>query len=59
MAEYVFDTEPLIAFFYEEDGHEVVADILNDIEASGVDGTLAEVNSPTVTSDRRRRTVES
>ncbi|RLM50008.1 PIN domain-containing protein [Halorubrum sp. Atlit-28R] len=45
MVEYVFDTEPLIAFLYNEEGHEVVNEILNDIEAGRVDGVLAEVNA--------------
>lgn len=45
MAEYVFDTEPLIAFFYNEPGHEAVATILDDVDAGNVDGTLAEVNA--------------
>jgi predicted nucleic acid-binding protein len=45
MTEYVFDTEPLIAFLYEEDGHEAVADILDDVGTGAVGGTLAEVNA--------------
>ncbi|MDB2252196.1 VapC toxin family PIN domain ribonuclease [Halorubrum ezzemoulense] len=45
MVEYVFDTEPLIAFLYNEEGHEAVNEILNDIEAGRVDGVLAEVNA--------------
>ena len=45
MGEYVFDTEPVIAFFYNEEGHEAVADILDDVEAGTVDGTLTEVNA--------------
>lgn len=45
MVEYVFDTEPLIAFFYNEEGHEAVADILADVEADVAEGTLAEVNA--------------
>jgi len=45
MAEYVFDTEPLIAFFYNEPGHEAVAEILDDVDDGAVDGTLAEVNT--------------
>ncbi|SNR78785.1 Predicted nucleic acid-binding protein, contains PIN domain [Halorubrum ezzemoulense] len=45
MVEYVFDTEPLIAFLYNEEGHEAVNEILNDIEAGRADGVLAEVNA--------------
>lgn len=45
MVEYVFDTEPLIAFLYNEAGHEAVNEILNDIEAGRADGVLAEVNA--------------
>ncbi|MFC6942849.1 type II toxin-antitoxin system VapC family toxin [Salinirubellus sp. GCM10025818] len=40
---YVIDTEPLIAFLYEEPGYEVVEDILTRIEAGDVDGAIAEV----------------
>jgi predicted nucleic acid-binding protein len=40
---YVLDTEPLIAFLYEEPGYEVVEDILTRIEAGDVDGAIAEV----------------
>jgi predicted nucleic acid-binding protein len=45
MAGYVFDTEPLIAFFYNEPGHQAVADILDDVAAGTVDGVLTEVNA--------------
>ena len=40
---YVLDTEPLIAFLYEEPGYEVVEDHLTRIEAGDVDGAIAEV----------------
>lgn len=40
---YVIDTEPLIAFLYEEPGYEVVEDVLTRIEAGDVDGAIAEV----------------
>lgn len=45
MASYVFDTEPLIAFLYNEDGHDAVADILEDVAAGRVEGVVAEVNA--------------
>ena len=45
MTEYVFDTEPFLAFFYEEPGHEEVADLLNGIDAGDARGALAEVNA--------------
>lgn len=40
---YVIDTEPLIAFLYEEPGYEAVDDVLTRIEAGDVDGSIAEV----------------
>lgn len=45
MTEYVFDTEPLLAFFYGEPGHEDVANLLDRIDAGGAEGALAEVNA--------------
>lgn len=45
MVEYVFDTEPLIAFLYNEEGHEAVADLLDDVDDGDADGALAEVNA--------------
>jgi len=39
----VFDTEPLIAFLYDEPGHEVVADRLKRVEAGDVDAAIATV----------------
>lgn len=45
MAGYVLDTEPLIAFLYNEAGHEAVAEVLDEIEDGGVDGAIAEVNA--------------
>ena len=40
---YVIDTEPLIAFLYEDPGYEVVEDVLGRIEAGDADGAIAEV----------------
>lgn len=45
MVEYVFDTEPLIAFFYNEEGHQEVADILTEVDTGKADGVLTEVNA--------------
>jgi predicted nucleic acid-binding protein len=45
MPEYVFDTEPLLAFLYNEDGHETVADILAGVESGADNGSLTEVNA--------------
>lgn len=43
--EYVFDAEPLIAYLYEEPGHEVVADLLADVQSDGSDGAIAAANA--------------
>lgn len=48
MSEYVFDTEPIIAFLYDEPGHENVADRLDEIESGDVEGSLAEVTASEV-----------
>lgn len=45
MVEYVIDTEPLIAFFYNEDGHGEVATVLDDIEEGAVTGVMDELNA--------------
>lgn len=45
MVEYVFDTEPLIAFLYTESGHEEVADRLSAVRTGDVDGAIAEVTA--------------
>lgn len=42
---YVFDAEPLLAYLYNEPGHEIVASRLNAIAAGETDGLLAEVNA--------------
>ena len=42
---YVFDTEPLIAYLYDEPGHETVASRLDAVAAGETDGLLAEVNA--------------
>jgi len=45
---YVFDTEAIVAFLYNEPGHEVVADLLSDVFTGEVDGLLAETNASEV-----------
>lgn len=45
MSEYVFDTEPLLAFLYTEPGHEEVADHLDAVASGEIQGYLAEVNA--------------
>ncbi|WP_435156868.1 PIN domain-containing protein [Haladaptatus sp. DFWS20] len=44
---YVFDTEAIIAFLYGEPGHNVVADLLVDVEADA-EGYLTEANASEV-----------
>jgi len=45
---YVFDTESLIAFLYDEPGHETVADLLADVFETTAEGYLAEANASEV-----------
>jgi predicted nucleic acid-binding protein len=45
MVDYVFDTEPLVAFLYGEPGHEAVAELLGRVEAGEIESALAEVNA--------------
>lgn len=47
-AAYVFDTEALIAFLYDEPGHEAVADLLADVFETTAEGYLAEANASEV-----------
>jgi PIN domain. len=42
---YVFDTEAIIAFLYNEPGHEVVAELLDEVFTDGADGFLTETNA--------------
>ena len=39
---YVFDTEPIIAFLYDEPGHDRVGDLLDEVEAGDAVGLLSE-----------------
>lgn len=45
---YAFDTEPLVAFLYEEPGHENVADRLDEVGSGAVSGSIAEVTAAEV-----------
>ena len=46
--EYVFDTEAIIAYLYKEPGHEVVADLLDEVFSGETDGGLTETNASEV-----------
>lgn len=45
---YVFDTEAIIAFLYDEPGGEYVGELLEDAEAGDVEGFLSETNASEV-----------
>lgn len=45
---YVFDTEAIIAFLYDEPGHETVAALLEDVFDGAAEGLLAELNASEV-----------
>ncbi|OYR52915.1 PIN domain-containing protein [Halorubrum sp. Ea8] len=45
---YVFDTEAIIAFLYNEPGHEAVADRLDEVFTASTDGFLTETNASEV-----------
>ena len=45
---YVFDTEAIIAFLYNEPGHETVAKLLDDVFTDEADGFLTETNASEV-----------
>ena len=42
---YVFDTEAIVAFLYNEPGHETVARLLDDVFTGSTDGRLTETNA--------------
>jgi predicted nucleic acid-binding protein len=46
--DYVFDTEAIIAFLYNEPGHEAVASLLEEVFTGSVDGWLTETNASEV-----------
>lgn len=45
---YVFDTEAIIAFLYNEPGHETVAALLEEVFTGESDGVIAEPNASEV-----------
>ena len=45
---YVFDTEAIIAFLYNEPGHQAVAELLTEVFTGGSDGFLTETNASEV-----------
>lgn len=49
MVSFVFVTEPLIAFLYDEPGHEAVADLLAQVEGDDATGLLTGINAAELT----------
>jgi len=45
---YVFDTEAIISFLYNEPGHERISTLLSRVAAGEADGYLAETNASEV-----------
>jgi predicted nucleic acid-binding protein len=45
---YVFDAEAIVAFLYNEPGHEAVADLLDKVFTGSADGFLTETNASEV-----------
>lgn len=45
---YIFDTEAIIAFLYNEPGHETVAALLEEVFTGESDGVIAEPNASEV-----------
>jgi len=45
---YVFDTEAIIAFLYNEPGHDRVGELLDEVEAGEAEGLLSETNASEV-----------
>ena len=45
---YVFDTEAIIAFLYNEPGHEAVAALLDEVFAGDAEGSLTRTNASEV-----------
>ena len=45
---YIFDTEAIIAFLYNEPGHEAVAELLGEVFTSDAHGFLTETNASEV-----------
>jgi predicted nucleic acid-binding protein len=45
---YVFDTEAIIAFLYDEPGHDRVRNLLGEVDAGDAEGLLSETNASEV-----------
>lgn len=45
---YVFDTEAIIAYLYNEPGKDIIAEYLMDVRNGAADGLLAEANAAEV-----------
>lgn len=45
MTEYVFDTEPLIAYFYDEPGAAVVTEVLQEVQNGNATGAIAHATA--------------
>ena len=45
MRTYVFDTEPIVAWLFEEPGHERVQALLDTVLAGEADGVIADANA--------------
>ncbi|KAB7519426.1 PIN domain-containing protein [Halosegnis rubeus] len=45
---YIFDTEAIIAFLYNEPGHEAVAELLGEVFTDDTDGFLTKTNASEV-----------
>ena len=45
---YIFDTEAIIAFLYDEHGHDRVGDLLDEVGAGDAEGLLSETNASEV-----------
>ena len=45
---YVFDTEAIIAFLYDEPGHARVGDLFNEVEGGDAEGLFSETNASEV-----------
>ena len=45
---YVFDTEAIVAFLYDEPGHDWTSDLLDEVAAGDAEGLLSETNASEV-----------
>ena len=45
---YIFDAEAIVAFLYDEPGHDRVGDLLDAVEAGDAEGLLSETNASEV-----------